>query len=143
MRSRFLALAVITATGVAVGAALGTGVIGGRSSSTADTGVSTSEHPVTVPTSLRTVSVSYEMPMPSARPRSISATLIEGSLPKTRVMAEVLTDTECSPDANMISRCRNEMRLSNGEKIVVRHPHDMRHIPCLAPGEKVRLVPTA
>ena len=58
-------------------------------------------------------------------------------------MAEVMTDTDCSPDAQMISHCRNEMRLSNGETIVVRHPHDMRDVPCLAPGEHVQLIPTA
>lgn len=145
MRSRFpVAFVLVTATAMAAGGAFGTEVFGGgRSSSKADTGVYSSEHPVTVPASLRTVSVSHEMPMPSARARSLSAMLIEGTLPKTPIMAEVLTDTECTPDANMISRCRNEMRLSNGEKVVVRHPHDMRHVPCLAPGEHVRLVPTA
>ena len=141
MRSRFLvALAVITATAMAVAAAFGTGVIGGGSSPKADTGGYTSEHPVTVPASLRTVFVSYEMPMPSVRARSLSAMLIEGRLPETPMMADVLTDTECTPDANMISRCRNEMQLANGDRIVVRHPHDMRSIPCLAPGEQVRLV---
>ena len=142
MRSRFLLLFVGLAA-LTVGAAIGTGVIGsGHSSSKTDTSVYTSEHPVQVPASLRTVSVSYEMPMPSVRARSLSAMLIEGRLPKTPMMGEVLTDTECTPDANMISRCRNEMRLANGETIVVRHPHDMRHIPCLAPGEQVQLVPT-
>lgn len=144
MRSKTLLVsAIVIVTTVALGAALGTALIGrGHASSATDAGVYTSDHPVTVPTSLRTVSVSYAMPMPSVRARSLSAMLIEGRLPKTPMMAEVLTDTECTPDANMISRCRNEMRLANGETIVVRHPHDMRHIPCLAPGEQVRLVPT-
>jgi hypothetical protein len=41
----------------------------------------------------------------------------------------------------MISRCRNVMRLEDGREIVLRHPHDMSRVPCLAPGERVRLLP--
>ena len=57
------------------------------------------------------------------------------------MMGEVMTDSECTPDAQMISRCRNVVRLASGETIVLRHPHDMTKIPCLAPGERVRLLP--
>ena len=139
MGSRNLVLFAVIAT-LAVGAALGIGIIGmGHDPSS----VYVREHPVDVPTSVRTVSVSSDMPMPSAHARMLSAMLIEGRLPDAPVMAEVMTDTDCAPDAEMISHCRNEMQLSNGEKIVVRHPHDMRDVPCLAPGERVRLVPTA
>jgi hypothetical protein len=58
-------------------------------------------------------------------------------------MAEVLTDTDCTPDGQMISRCRNEMQLADGRRIVLRHPHKMSEVPCLAPGEQVRLVPVS
>ena len=139
MRSRILLLFAIITTVVA-GAALGIGIIG---ISHDPPSVYVREHPVDVPTSVRTVSVSSDMPMPSAHARMLSAMLIEGHLPDAPMMAEVMTDTDCAPDAQMISHCRNELQLSNGEKILVRHPHDMRDVPCLAPGEHVRLVPTA
>jgi hypothetical protein len=41
----------------------------------------------------------------------------------------------------MISRCRNVVRLEDGSELVLRHPHDMRDVPCLAPGERILLVP--
>jgi hypothetical protein len=145
VRSRNLVLFAVIAA-LAVGAALATGVLGNGPGHD-DSGQSATgyvrEHPVDVPSSVRTVSVSSDMPRPSAHARMLSAMLIEGRFPDAPVMAEVMSDTDCAPDAQMISRCRNEMRLSNGEKIVVRHPHDMRDIPCLAPGERVRLVPSA
>jgi hypothetical protein len=99
-----------------------------------------SEHPVAVPDTVRTVSVSREMPMPSAHARRLSAMLEEGTL-RGPTTAEVMTDTDCTPDEHMVSRCRNELRLPDGSTIVLRHPHDMSKVPCLAPGEQVRLVP--
>jgi hypothetical protein len=30
---------------------------------------------------------------------------------------------------------------SDGKSLVLRHPHNMHRIPCLAPGEMIRLVP--
>ena len=142
MRSRrFVLFAVIGA--LAAVAALGIGILEtGHDAKSGATGY-VREHPVDVPASVRTVAVSLDMPMPSAHARRLSAKLIEGRLPDAPTMAEVMTDTDCSPDAQMISHCRNEMRLSNGETIVVRHPHDMRDVPCLAPGEYVQLIPTA
>jgi hypothetical protein len=41
----------------------------------------------------------------------------------------------------MISRCRNEVSLADGTRVVLRHPHNMSKVPCLAPGEHVRLIP--
>jgi len=81
------------------------------------------------------------MPMPSAHERRLSAMLEEGQMPDRPMMADVMTDTDCAPDAQMISRCRNVVRLADGRRVVVRHPHDMSRIPCLAPGERVRLIP--
>jgi hypothetical protein len=65
-----------------------------------------------------------------------------GAMPHVPTMAEVMTDTECAPDERMISRCRNVVRLPDGSRAVLRHPHDMAKIPCLAPGERVRLIPS-
>jgi hypothetical protein len=101
-----------------------------------------SEHSAPVPETARTVTVSATMPLPSAHARRLSAMLEAGAMPHEPMMAEVLSDTDCAPDEQLVSRCRNEMQLANGDKIVARHPHDMRDVPCLAPGERVRLVPT-
>lgn len=101
-----------------------------------------SEHPVDVPAAARTVLVSATMPPPSESPDRLSAKLERGTMPSGQMTGEVMTDTDCTPDAQMISRCRNEVRLADGTTIVLRHPHDMRTIPCLAPGERVSLVPT-
>ena len=142
MRSRTIVL--FTVIGVlAAGATLGVGIVGTGHDPERGGAGHVREHPVGVPASVRTVVVSLDMPMPSAHSRMLSAKLIAGRLPDAPTMAEVMTDTDCSPDARMISHCRNEMRLPSGETIVVRHPHDMRDVPCLAPGEYVQLIPTA
>lgn len=99
------------------------------------------EHPVDPPAISRTVFVSVEMPRPSATPKRLSARLERGVMPAATTTAEVLTDTECTPDGKMISRCRNVMELADGSRLVLRHPHEMSKVPCLAPGEQVRLVP--
>ena len=139
MRPRFLALLAATAIVVATAGVfmLARGEDAADSSATA-----VSEHPVAVPATARTVSVSRMMPMPSAHERRLSAMLERGTMPDRPMMAEVVTDTDCAPDAQMISRCRNVMRLADGRQIVLRHPHDMTRIPCLAPGEHVRVMPT-
>ena len=134
-------LAVLAATAIVVAAAgvftLARGEDAADSSATA-----VSEHPVVVPAAARTVSVSRMMPMPSAHERRLSAMLEDGTMPDRPTMADVVTDTDCTPDAQMISRCRNLMRLEDGREIVLRHPHQMARVPCLAPGERVRLIPT-
>jgi hypothetical protein len=99
------------------------------------------EHTVPVPAEAREVLVSRAMPLPSAHARRLSAMLERGTMPSRPVAAEVLTDTECEPDAELVSRCRNEVRLTGGDTLVLRHPHRMTEVPCLAPGETVRLVP--
>ena len=139
MRLRlFVALAAIAIAAAAVVSVL---ALGGREDAAKNAPSSASEHPLAIPAAARTVTVSRAMPMPSAHERRLSAMLEEGTMPAGPMMAEVLTDSECTPDARMISRCRNVMRLANGREIVLRHPHDMANIPCLAPGERVRLIP--
>ena len=139
MRPRLLLPLAAVAITAAVAGAL---ALGGREEAAPETPASAAEHPVAVPAAARTVVVSRTMPMPSAHERRLSAMLEEGTMPRRPMMAEVMTDTECAADAQMISRCRNVMRLAGGQQIVLRHPHDMGSIPCLAPGERVRLLPT-
>lgn len=134
MRARFLLLTFFTL--VTLG---GAWTLLGRNSDASKPYVS--EHSAVVPEKARTVTVSETMPLPSAHARRLSAMLEAGAMPHEPMMAEVLTDTDCTPDERMVSRCRNEVELANGDKIVLRHPHDMRSVPCLAPGEQVRVVP--
>jgi hypothetical protein len=138
MRLRLFAL--LAATAVLVVAA-GVLTLARGEEAADDSSTFVSEHPVAVPAAARTVAVSSAMPMPSAHERRLSAMLEDGRMPERPMMAEVMTDTNCTPDAAMISRCRNVMRLADGRQIVLRHPHDMTKIPCLAPGERVRLIP--
>ena len=139
MRPRLLALLVATTIIIAAAGVF----IFARGEDAADSSATAvSEHPVVVPAAARTVSVSRKMPMPSANERRLSAMLEDGTMPDRPMMADVMTDTDCTPDAQMISHCRNVMRLADGRQIVLRHPHQMSRIPCLAPGERVRLIPT-
>ena len=60
----------------------------------------------------------------------------------TRPMrAIVLTDTRCNPDARGYSHCLNWMRLQTGRRVLVVHTHRMSQMPCLSPGEHVKLRP--
>ena len=138
MRLRLFGALAAIAIAAAVAGVL---ALGGREEAANNSPISASEHPLAVPAAARTVTVSRAMPMPSAHERRLSAMLEKGAMPARPMMAEVLTDSECTPDARMISRCRNVVRLASGRQIVLRHPHDMSTIPCLAPGERVRLIP--
>jgi hypothetical protein len=62
-------------------------------------------------------------------------------MPHAALDGTVLSDEDCAADAMGISNCLNRIRLEDGRTIAVRHPHDMREVPCLAPGEPVRVVP--
>lgn len=131
--------ALLATAAVLVAAAAAFALAGGKE--TDGTSAVVSEHPVAIPASMRTVAVSSTMPMPSAHARRLSAMLEHGVMPGHPVTAEVVTDTDCTPDAEMISHCRNVMRLEDGHEIVLRHPHSMAEVPCLAPGEQVKLIP--
>lgn len=82
-------------------------------------------------------------PAPSARPNQMRALLLSGKLPAGVVNATVLTDEDCAPDAEGVSHCRNKLRLPGGQTIEVRHPHRMHDVPCMTPGESVRVGRTA
>lgn len=90
-----------------------------------------------VPADIRTVLVSKVMPEPSEPGMRLHVQLRNGTMPTRGAPAEVLTDEDCAPDASGMSRCRNVLRLKDGRTMVVRHPHDMRQVPCLTPGEHV------
>ena len=88
----------------------------------------------------RQVQLSLVMPSPSDFD-GLHAKLIGGTMPAAAMEATVLTDEQCEPDGQGISHCLNRLRLPDGSEIAVRHPHNMDAVPCLAPGENVRLVP--
>ena len=88
----------------------------------------------------RQVQLSLVMPSPSDFD-GLHAKLIGGTMPAAAMEATVLTDEQCEPDGQGISHCLNRLRLPDGSEIAVRHPHNMDGVPCLAPGENVRLVP--
>ena len=88
----------------------------------------------------RTVLVSSErMPAPSVPGSVLHALRISGVVPGSMTRATVLSDRDCAPDARGVSRCVNAMRLSTGRVLAVRHPHRMMNVPCLEPGERVRV----
>jgi len=96
------------------------------------------------PAFVRSLAVSTRAePAPSAHPERMRALLVDGRLPDGVVRATVLTDEDCAPDAHGVSHCRNKLRLPGGRTIEVRHPHRMQDVPCMTPGEAVRLTRAA
>jgi hypothetical protein len=89
---------------------------------------------------MRTVLVFDREPSsPSPSATNLHAGLEKGKLPGGTLQATVLTDEDCAPDRQGISHCRNVVRLAGGQTVVLRHPHNMTKVPCLAPGETVLL----
>lgn len=78
-------------------------------------------------------------PAPSGHPDHMRALLLDGRLPARSTTATVLSDEDCAPDAEGVSHCRNRLRLASGKRIEVRHPHRMHEVPCMTPGERVRV----
>lgn len=92
------------------------------------------------PQAQRTVAVSNAyMPRPSEPGATLNALRITGRIPGRPEGGTVLTDDDCAPDARGISRCVNRIRLGSGRRLSVRHPHRMMEVPCLSPGELVRV----
>ncbi|MGP6156816.1 MAG: hypothetical protein ACLPYS_04765 [Vulcanimicrobiaceae bacterium] len=69
--------------------------------------------------------------------------VVSGAMPSHAEEAVTLSDANCQPDAKDVSHCLNALKLADGRTIVVRHDHDIRYVPCLAPGEKVQVRPGA
>lgn len=51
----------------------------------------------------------------------------------------VVSDTQCAPDAQGFSHCRNAIELANGMRITVIDTHMMSRHPCLEPGQRLSL----
>jgi hypothetical protein len=68
--------------------------------------------------------------------------LIDGTIPAGVRNLTVLTDENCTPDADGISHCINRVQFETGQGIdqaVLQHHHRMSEESCLAPGEVVEL----
>jgi len=68
---------------------------------------------------------------------TLSGSLISGTVPLQPMMATVMSDTNCTPDAMGVSHCENQLRMNDGTMLTVRHNHRMMDTPCLSPGEHV------
>jgi hypothetical protein len=66
---------------------------------------------------------------------------LDGTMPSRPMMATVLSDANCAPDAEGVSHCLNRLRLDDGDELTVRHNHKMIEVPCLSPGERVFVEP--
>ena len=75
----------------------------------------------------------------SAPGKRMHALLKSGAAPARPVIGTVMSDSDCAPDATGTSHCRNVIRIPGGHRMVVRHPHRMMDVPCMTPGEKVRV----
>ena len=69
--------------------------------------------------------------------------LLEGSLRVKAAAGTVLSDANCEADEQGISRCHNEIALSDTQKITVVNVHNMNNYACLAPGDAVNIEPYA
>lgn len=90
----------------------------------------------------RVVLVSHTMPRPSLPGQPLHVKLISAATFRDQ-SGVVLSDDQCQPDSAGISHCLNTIRLASGQTISVRHPHDMRSVACLTPGEHVAIRMTA
>lgn len=67
--------------------------------------------------------------------------LLEGNLRVKTAAGTVLSDANCEADEQGISRCHNEIALSDTQKITVVNVHNMNNYACLAPGDTVNIEP--
>lgn len=117
----------IAVTALLVGSVVALGTFGRRAPPATDT--------------VRTVRVSMDGPVErSARNQPLSALWLSGAQPTAVSTAVVETDENCAPDTNGVSNCTNRLRMSDGALMVIAHPHRMSEVPCLAPGETVKVV---
>ena len=70
----------------------------------------------------------------------LMANLRSGTLPANAATAVVRTDANCQPDQDGISHCLNELQIGT-TILTVQHHHNMQQVPCLTPGETVKLMP--
>jgi hypothetical protein len=121
------AAAVIVAL-IVVGAQSGTPTTSGSTNHAPDSGLRT----VTLTTSSDAMSSADHL----------TAVLLSGSMPHGSVQGTVTTDTNCDADAAGISHCFNDITLSDGPVLHLRHNHPMMSVRCLTPGETVTVIGT-
>jgi hypothetical protein len=94
------------------------------------------------PGDMRTVIVSLDHAGVSDRPQGpLEARLEDGTLPDTPMLATVVDEGTCTLNATGVSRCLNELRMSDGGTLDVWHNHRMPQIPCMEAGEQVLVEP--
>ncbi len=136
MTRRHLLIGIVAAAAAGLAVAFGAVLIAGGGGSSA-----TRDPAHTAPAAVRTLLVSATTAPVSQPGLVLHGRLMAGHMPMAATSGTVLTDEDCAPDAMGISHCRNAVRLADGRTIVVRHPHDMGRVPCLTPGEHVRVRP--
>jgi len=131
------AVALATAASIATAAALS----GGQAHHTTPTTAGAQDHSHHAPARIRTLVVHPRgHAARSESPQAMKATRVRGSVPRTATIATVRTDEDCAPDAAGVSHCLNRLELPGGRKLVVRHLHRMADVPCMTPGERVRVM---
>ena len=142
LKPMFLTVAAATALAIAA-AVVGALVLAGGSPSAAVTVAApvSADAAHVPPPAVRTLVVHRGAePAPSVAGRSMRAQRLSGPLPARPVMGTVVSDANCEPDAAGVSHCRNVVRMPGGRRLTVRHPHRMMEVPCMTPGERVRVV---
>lgn len=92
------------------------------------------------PAGMRTLLVSNRRePARSLPGTTMRALRISGAVPAAAVVGTVITDEDCAPDAAGTSHCVNKVRMASGGVLTVRHPHRMAEVPCMTPGERIRV----
>lgn len=140
MKRNTLTISLVTV--VALVAAIAVAAVALRDSGGATRTSAANSHFPAADQARRTVYV-YQGREPAASPpgSKLRALRVKGPMPTSAVIATVLSDENCEPDAQGVSHCINRLRLPNGKTLVVRHPHNMADVPCLAPREKVVVRP--
>mgnify|MGYP001014328007 CR=1 FL=1 len=140
--SRWLRVALVGTLAVLVVAAIrfANGIESGGGRESADAPPAAGAHSQS--TTTRTLLVSRRaMPEPSRPGAALNALRVAGVMPSGPDVGTVLTDEQCEPDAEGVSHCLNRLRLTDGRTLTVRHPHRMSEVPCMVPGETVRVRP--
>jgi hypothetical protein len=107
-------------------------------------GASTTPNAASAPTAgsaLRTVTLTTS-PDAMSSANHLTAVLLSGTMPHGSVQGTVATDTNCEADAAGISHCFNDVTLSDGSVLHLRHNHPMMGVRCLTPGETVMVIGT-
>jgi len=65
--------------------------------------------------------------------------VVSGPTPARGAQIEgtVTSDTNCAPDAQGLSHCRNGIELGSGVRLEIVDTHAMMQQPCLVPGQRV------